>query len=188
VLVLHVIGVRRIGDFGGASYSIARLVLHVVGESTIAAVLVDDLSIDLLVTVFADYVDSISRVSCSVVLLVLYIEVVSVIVARVDVVGTGLVVVVLADCVDGISRVSCLVLLMSHVEALSAIVAVELLVTVVAVLVNVSLVVRFGLLTDFYAFVVLATTICLEVLGKAAFLDLVLTIVEVVRRSCVVGD
>jgi hypothetical protein len=70
---------------------------------------------------------------------------------------------------------------MSHVEALSAIVVVELLVTVVAVLVNVSSVVRFSLSTDFYAFVVLATTIRLEVLGEAVFPDLVLTIVEVVR-------
>ncbi len=37
VPVLHVIGVRRIGDFGGASYLITRPVLHVVGESTMAA-------------------------------------------------------------------------------------------------------------------------------------------------------
>ncbi len=54
--VLHVIGVRRMGDFGGASCSIARPVLHVVGESTMAAVLVDGSGADLLVTVFADCV------------------------------------------------------------------------------------------------------------------------------------
>lgn len=130
-----------------------------VGESTIAAVLVDNLSVDLLVTVFTNYVDSISRVSYSVVLLVLYIEVVLVIVARVDIVGTGLVVVVLTNYIDSISRVSCLVLLMLHVEVLLVIVATELLVTVVAVLINTSLVVRFSLLTDFYTFEVLATTI-----------------------------
>ena len=162
--------------------------LGVVGESTIAAMLVDNSSVDLLLIVFANYVDSISRVSYGVVLLVLHIKVVLVIVACVNIVGTGLVVVVLANCVDSISRVSYLVLLMSYVEVLLAIVAIELLVTVVAVLVNVSLVVRFGLLTDFYAFVVLATAICLEVLGKTVFLDLVLTIVEVVRRSYVVRD
>jgi hypothetical protein len=103
VLVLHVIGVRRIGDFSGASYSITRPVLYVVGESTIAAMLVDNLSTDLLVIVFADYVDSISRVSYGVVLSVLHIEAVSVIVARVDIVGTGLVVVVLANCINSIS-------------------------------------------------------------------------------------
>ena len=104
-------------DFGGASGSRARPVLHVVG-AMMEAVLVDDSGADLLVTVFADCVDGIGRVSCRVVLSVLDVEAALVITASADVVGTGLVVAVLTDCVDGIGGVSRRVVpSASHVEA-----------------------------------------------------------------------
>ena len=77
-----------------------------------------------------------------------------------------------------------IVLLTSHVEAPSAIVAgAKWLVTVMAVLVDASSVVSFGLSTDFCVFAVLAATARLEVLAldAAVFPDLVLTMVEVVR-------